>query len=84
MRNVQLALIGYQNESQDKLFKFYDSRIKQRMITLSKRQVDNDESVQDIKKYANSLLSHVSRRTKLENLNVERIPLHLDSETDKN
>lgn len=80
MRNVQLALIGYQNESQDKLFQFYDSRIKQRMMALDKRQYENDEFIQDIKKYANSILSHMSRMKKLEDTSKKNIPLHLDSD----
>ena len=61
MRNMQLALIGYQNTSQDKLFSYYGSRIKNRVFLLAQREVENREIIQDIKKYSNSILSHISR-----------------------
>ena len=80
MRNMQLSLIGYQNESQDKLFQFYDSRIKKRMVNLTKRETENDEIIQDIKIFSNSILSHVSRMKKLQNSSHKRIPFNMDSD----
>ena len=61
MRNMQLALIGYQNTSRDKLFNYYGVRLKNRVFMLSQREIENREIIENIKKYSNSLLSHVSR-----------------------
>ena len=61
MRNMQLALIGFQNTSQDKLFSYYGTRMKNRIILLSHKEIENREIIEDIKKLSNSILSHVSR-----------------------
>jgi len=80
MRNIQLSLISYQNESQDKLFQFYDTRIKTRVSILAKRAEENKDLIQDIKKYSNSLLSRLSRIRDARTSAKKKIPFNLDSE----
>jgi hypothetical protein len=84
MRNLQLSLIAYQNESQDKLFQFYDTRIETRMQILAKRAEENKEIIQDIKMYSNSLHSRISRiKNNRDSTKKKRIPFHLDTEPDE-
>ena len=85
MRNMQLVLIGYQNTSQDKLFAYYGSRIKNRVFLLAQREVENREIIQDIKKYSNSILSHESRMNLNKLSSKKAIPFpNINSESDSN
>ena len=50
------------------------------MVNLTKREAENDEIIQDIKIFSNSILSHVSRMKKLQNSSQKRIPFNVDSD----
>ena len=83
MRNMQLALIGFQNTSQDKLFNYYGTRMKTRILLLSQQEINNREIIQDIKKYSNSILSHVSRMN-LRGSSKKKIPFpNVDSDSEE-
>jgi len=86
MKNMKLSLIAYQNESQDKLFQFYDNRSKSRILSLAKRAEENKELIQDIKKYSNSILSRVSRMMMGRESSKKKIPFNVStvSENDSN
>ena len=79
MRNMKLSLVAYQNESQDKLFQFYDARMKSRLIALAKRAEENKDLIQDIKKYSNSILSRVSRMVNGKESSKKKIPFNVNT-----
>lgn len=58
---IQISLIAFQNDDQDELFQYYDSRNKKRLLKLKKKTIENGSEIETIKQIATTVLSLSSK-----------------------
>ena len=60
-RNIEMAIIAYQNKEEDRLFKFYDDRNKKRLAKLLSKATITKDLTLNLKMLGSSVLSILNK-----------------------